>query len=132
VTGACSHLLPDLFDRLVEWLAGRSEAKVGFHDPDEADHPGWPVRLADAPGSIPGSVDQRWYAGQINADELDSLRRLRDQPIWIVWQHTPPIDPDSFVVAAVTGDGPKSESHARMFADFLNRAATTHGDNADE
>lgn len=65
-------------------------------------------------------TDRNWYFGKLNADEIEALRRS-DDPQWVVWRHLPPDDPDVCEIAAVTGDGPTSEQHARLFAKFLNQ-----------
>lgn len=60
----------------------------------------------------------QWYYGPLEAEDVEKLRRS-DKPMWIVWRHLDPSDQDSFEVAAVTGDGPLSEQHARWIAEHL-------------
>ena len=78
-------------------------------------------------------VNNDWQFGQMDASEIDALRRTDDE-VWVVWRHLPPNDPDVCEIAAVTGDGPTSEEHARLFAEYLNgcdsatNPVTTHQD----
>lgn len=64
-------------------------------------------------------INDDWQFGQMDAGRVERLHRSADE-VWVVWRHLPPNDPDVCEFAAITGDGPTSAEHARLFAEFLN------------